>query len=174
VVSNNYINPAFCGWAAEVAEYAPAPGVDDKWRDATKALGYVTGDNYDVVSLGELSQEQIDAGVAPGMISLKTSVPVCDKTGPDFALFENAFGYYIGALFAELGYVEVSSDTNLVVDAPDSVGKGQELIISGTLMDIGGVPAAGQTIEFEVWEPTWGGSKPNSINCNLFSLFSYI
>ena len=62
--------------------------------------------------------------------------------------------------------VEVSSDTNLGVDNPESVGKGQELIISGTLLDIGGVPAAGQTIEFEVWEPTWGGSKPNSINCN--------
>jgi len=110
VVSNNYINPAFCGWAAEVAEYAPAPGVDGNWDDATKSLGYVTGDNYDIVSLGELNQDQIDAGVAPGMISLKTSVPVCDKTGPDFAVFENAFGYYDGALFAELGYVEVSSD----------------------------------------------------------------
>jgi len=36
--------------------------------------------------------------------------------------------------------VEVSSDTNLVVDAPDSVGKGQELVISGILIDIGGVP----------------------------------
>ncbi len=62
--------------------------------------------------------------------------------------------------------VEVSSDTNLVVDAPDSVGKGQELVISGTLLDIGGVSAAGQTIEFEVWEPSWGGSKPSTIRCN--------
>ncbi len=62
--------------------------------------------------------------------------------------------------------VEVSSDTNLVVDAPDSVGKGQELVISGTLIDIGGVPAAGQTIEFEVWEPTNGGSKPGTVRCN--------
>jgi len=62
--------------------------------------------------------------------------------------------------------MEVSSDTNLVVDAPDSVGKGQELVISGTLLDIGGVPAAGQTIEFEVWEPSWGGSKPNTIRCD--------
>jgi len=62
--------------------------------------------------------------------------------------------------------IEVSSDTNLVVDAPESVGKGQELVISGTLLDIGGVPAAGQTIEFEIWEPNWQGNKPSSIRCN--------
>ena len=58
------------------------------------------------------------------------------------------------------------SDTNLVVDAPESVGKGQELVLSGTLLDIGGVPAAGQTIEFEIWEPNWQDNKPSNIRCN--------
>jgi len=62
--------------------------------------------------------------------------------------------------------IEIFSDTNLIVDAPGSVGKGQELIISGTLLDIGGVPAGGQTIEFEVWEPTGWGNKPNTVRCN--------
>ena len=62
--------------------------------------------------------------------------------------------------------VEVSSDTDLVVNAPESVGKGQELVVSGTLVDIGGVPAVGQTIEFEVWEDNWQGDKPSSVRCN--------
>ena len=61
--------------------------------------------------------------------------------------------------------IEIFSDTNLVVNAPASVGKGQELVVSGTLIDIGGVPAVGQTIEFEVWEPNWQGNK-GSVNCN--------
>jgi hypothetical protein len=63
--------------------------------------------------------------------------------------------------------IEIFSDTILVVDAPESVGKGQELVVSGTLVDLGGVPAVGQTIEFEVWEPSgWGGNKPSTPNCN--------
>ena len=62
--------------------------------------------------------------------------------------------------------IEIFSDTNLIVDAPESVGKGQELVVSGTLLDIGGVPAGGQTIEFEVWEPTGWGNKPNTVRCN--------
>tara|TARA_B110000881_G_scaffold129655_1_gene113921 strand:+ start:1 stop:4191 length:4191 start_codon:yes stop_codon:yes gene_type:complete len=61
--------------------------------------------------------------------------------------------------------IEIFSDTNLVVNAPASVGKGQELVVSGTLIDIGGVPAVGQTIEFEVWEPNWQGNK-GSVRCN--------
>ena len=62
--------------------------------------------------------------------------------------------------------IEIFSGTILVVDAPESVGKGQELVVSGTLVDIGGVPAVGQTIEFEVWEPSWGGNKPSTVRCN--------
>jgi len=62
--------------------------------------------------------------------------------------------------------VEVSSDTVLTVSAPSSVGKGQNLIVSGTLLDIGNVPASNEEIEFEIWEPGWGGGKPNNIRCN--------
>ena len=62
--------------------------------------------------------------------------------------------------------VEISSDTVLTVSAPSSVGKGKELIVSGTLLDVGGIAAANEEIEFEIWEPGWGGGKPNSIRCN--------
>ncbi len=71
---------------------------------------------------------------------------------------------YLGVDGPEL--VEVYTDTNLTVDAPASVGKGQELVVSGSLLDIGGVAAPGETLAFEVWEPAWGGSKPGTIRCN--------
>ena len=61
--------------------------------------------------------------------------------------------------------VEISSDTALTVSAPSSVGKGKELIVSGTLLDIGGIAAANEEIEFEIWEPGWGGGKPG-VRCN--------
>lgn len=51
---NNYVNPVFQGWATSVVEYRPAPGVATTWQMAAKALGPVTGDPFDVVSLGEL------------------------------------------------------------------------------------------------------------------------
>jgi hypothetical protein len=62
--------------------------------------------------------------------------------------------------------VEVSTDTVLTVDAPASVGKGQELVVTGSLLDIGGVAAPGETLAFEVWEPDWWGNKPTTIRCN--------
>ena len=46
------------------------------------------------------------------------------------------------------------------------MGKGKNLIVSGTLLDIGGVAASDEEIEFEIWEPTLFGGKPNSVNCN--------
>ena len=54
--------------------------------------------------------------------------------------------------------IDVFSDAVLVMDAPPSVGKGLDLIISGTLKDIGDVPIVGETIEFDIWE----GGNPDS------------
>ena len=62
--------------------------------------------------------------------------------------------------------VEISSDAVLTISAPSSVGKGQDLIVSGTLLDVGGVAAVNEEIEFEIWEPTFWGGKPNSVRCN--------
>ena len=62
--------------------------------------------------------------------------------------------------------IEISSDAVLTVSAPSSVGKGQDLIVSGTLLDIGGVAASNEEIEFEIWEPGFGGGKPGTVRCN--------
>ena len=70
---------------------------------------------------------------------------------------------YLGVDGPEL--VEVYTDTVLTVDAPTSVGKGQELVVSGSLLDIGGVAAPGETLEFELWEGSSSQGKP-SVDCD--------
>jgi hypothetical protein len=113
------LNPIFRGWADVVDSYEPAPGVGTDWDDPELALGPVTADNFDIVSLGDLSQSQINAGVPPGQITLSFSETIRDRKGYDFVIFENAFlsawtkpeyGIIAGKMIAELGYVEVSSD----------------------------------------------------------------
>ena len=113
------LNPAFAGWATAVADYSPAPGVasDDQfthndWTVATRALGPATGDNFDIVSLGDLDASQLATNAVPGSITLSFATPIADKAGPDFAVFENAYvvSGTDGNVFAEFGYVEVSSD----------------------------------------------------------------
>ena len=113
------INPIFRGWATSVVSYEPAPGVDLQWTDPNKALGAATGGNvFGIVSLGDLEEHQIDARVSPGQITLSFGEPIRDGNGYDFAVFENglvslkdtAAGSIAGQMFAELGYVEVSSN----------------------------------------------------------------
>ena len=68
--------------------------------------------------------------------------------------------------------IEIYSDSNLVLDNPESVGKGQDLIASGTLLDAGGVPVEGATLTVYLWEdPYWGTPNCNNswpaILCNI-------
>ena len=80
--------------------------------------GPATGDRLDIVSLGDLDQSQIGAGIEPGQITVTFTEPVSDGVGYDFAIFENGLvsnanystGSVTGQMFAELGYVEVSSN----------------------------------------------------------------
>jgi hypothetical protein len=86
--------------------------------DTNKALGPATGNNLDIVSLGDLDSGQIGQGVPAGQITLSFSEPVSDCNGYDFVVFENGLvslintggGSIKGQMFAELGYVEVSSN----------------------------------------------------------------
>ncbi|MFW6146431.1 MAG: dockerin type I domain-containing protein [Planctomycetota bacterium] len=114
------LNDAFVGWATEVIAYLPGPAVDIGWDDPTFALGPATGFEYDVVSLGDLTAADIAAHLAdpdgagvphPGSITLAFDVTIADGPGPDLAAFENGFSR-TGApsFFAELAYVEVSTD----------------------------------------------------------------
>ena len=145
---NNSVNPIFKGWATTVVAYAPAPGVAATWMNPNKALGAVTGDNFDVVTLGELFSPTSPPPVgtlppyggtgsgysgdpnnktdgfacvgydSPGYITLGFGTAITNGEGADFAVFENAFtsnyttpgGSVAGQVFAELAFVEVSTD----------------------------------------------------------------
>lgn len=113
----NYVNPIFFGWAASVAEdgYAPAPGVSSDWKKSGYALGPVTGDNFDVVSLGDLNATQLASNTDPGAITVEMDNPLADLPGADFVVFENTLisgglSGVAGQVAADLGYVEVSSN----------------------------------------------------------------
>ena len=114
---HNVVNPLFTGWAAGCVSYEPtsdiAPG--GGWDNPGKALGPVTGDRADVVSLGELTAVAIESGAAAGRITLTFDRPIRNGLGADFAVFENGFIDYLtpaflGKFFAELAYVEVSTN----------------------------------------------------------------
>ena len=124
------VNPVFKGWATSVVEYQPydlQELVDyaanpwsggNEYFNPEKALGEVTGSNVDIVSLDDMNQSEIDAWLAdpdsgngPGYITLGFDTGICNGEGYDFAVFENAFGS-ANSVFAELGYVEVSTNGN--------------------------------------------------------------
>ena len=114
---DNFVNPLFFAWADEAVEYAPtlySVGFSDPYY----ALGAVSGDNFDIVSLGDMDAAAITNEDPPGTITLKLARPVSDLTGADFVVFENGIiaesvtndGAVIGQIFGELAYVEVSAD----------------------------------------------------------------
>jgi len=122
------LNPIFRGWATGYKDYVPADSDwwGGSWNEPARALGPVTGDNFDIVSLGDLDDSEIVSGAQPGEITLIFGDPclpgdanhIRDVNGYDFAVFENGFmsGYDTGAgsvrgqMLAELAYVEVSSN----------------------------------------------------------------
>ena len=111
ITGNNQVNPLFVGWATDYQDYRPAPGVLEQWQTPEQALGEVTGAFDSIVSLGELTAEQIAAAVMPGQITLTFDRPIQNGEGADFAVFENGFGFAdTGKLFAELAFVEVSTN----------------------------------------------------------------
>lgn len=100
-------NPIFTAWASGYVNYLPSPGVSAGNDVLQNAFG--PADNV-IVSLGDLEQTQIDAGAAPGEIALTFGRAIYNGPGADFAVFENSTYYEGWGFFAELGYVEVSSN----------------------------------------------------------------
>lgn len=92
-------------WADGYEDYVVGADVNASWQTPNKALGSGTSSTGDIVSLGN-----------HGRITLKFSMGIKNGAGYDFVVFEN--GFISGGpnnVFAELGYVEVSSDgTNFV------------------------------------------------------------
>lgn len=107
-------NPAIVGWATGYLDYAPALDVVPPFDDPAKALGPATGEVLDTVSLGEREAGSPDP---PGAITLTFDAPIVDGAGPDLVVFENTFPSATG-LFAELAYLEVSTDGEVFARFP--------------------------------------------------------
>ncbi len=107
--------PAFAGYAihemvdwgtwADTLERGPVDIAHPEWGTASyglaeDALGPALGDTLTVVSLGD-----------GGSMTLEFDIAIPDGPGDDFAVFENSFYDNVsGDLFAELAFVEVSSN----------------------------------------------------------------
>jgi len=121
-----HINPIFRGWAVDWTAYQPAR-VSQAYADPAQALGPVTGNALDVVSLGEVPESAMDTNTLPGWITLVFGDPndshdprhIRNGAGDDFVVFENGFtsaysvqtsGSVAGQLLAELAYIEVSTN----------------------------------------------------------------
>ena len=101
----------FLGWANGYVNYLPAVVGSSTWMDPTKALGPVTGNQFDIVALGDLDAAAILAGDPAGEITMTFAGPIRDGVDADFAVFENTFLESGNSqAFSELAYVEVSSD----------------------------------------------------------------
>ena len=117
----NFVNPIFFGWARSWSDYVRSDG-QSAFSDPSLTLGPVTGDEFDVVSLGDLTAVEILAGAPVGKVTLHFTdtlhpAPIRNLPGADFVVFENGViaqtgtgGAGVGGVFAELAYVEVSSD----------------------------------------------------------------
>lgn len=131
VNSTNYINPVFVGWASTVVAYEASDelgtyamnGIGTQFTFPQNALYPATGDVMNIVSLGDMDSNEITAylggtGYGPGYVTLGFDKAITNGAGADFAAFENGFisnyttgaGTAVGQLFAELGYIEVSTD----------------------------------------------------------------
>ncbi len=121
VNARNRVNPLFFGWAVSWSDYKRSDE-QEPYNDPNLALGPVTGDNFDVVSLGDLTATQIAAHAPVGRLTLQFTnaahpQAIHNLPGADFVVFENGLvagtgrgGAGTGGIFADLAYVEVSSD----------------------------------------------------------------
>lgn len=104
------IDPAIPSGSALFAEWADAIlpiGAGTHFAPRGSTAVSTTGYNC----LGDLDATQIANGDSPGYLTVTFPTGIRDGEGRDFAVFENGFKYGSpNGLFAELAYVEVSSN----------------------------------------------------------------
>ena len=122
----NYVNPLFAGFADDAINYLPS-GEDipnEMFTDPMAITGTPWNDaswNYVIICMGDMSLASLADyfGPAPSGIyhpgeitAVFNESPIMNGNGPDFATFENGFsaGWTTPEIFAELAYVEVSSN----------------------------------------------------------------
>ena len=106
------------GWATGVSAFAPGPrqagtnATPVNYGSAPSVLGPpdAAGATYPVVGPNPIPAAPVLSLGDGGSVTLTFSPPIADGEGPDFAVFENGFATTATGLFAELAFVEVSSN----------------------------------------------------------------
>ncbi len=103
VLNNPPINPSQIDyWATQIVDYSPGPQNIDVPGSPTASGGVPAN------ALGEADASIVSLGDG-GSITVSFDASFQNLPGADFAVFENAFSLR-GLVFAELGFVSVSSD----------------------------------------------------------------
>ncbi|QDU70383.1 hypothetical protein [Mucisphaera calidilacus] len=123
-------DPGITAWNGVLIDYSPAPGVGVSYRDPVTGYGSL-GELYDPANppatgqippfsgatqpfSGDVTDTDDEYGFTgyddPGSAVIELAHPLVDGPGFDFAVFENGFSGFAGGFFAELAFVEVSSD----------------------------------------------------------------
>jgi hypothetical protein len=122
----NYINPAFAGFADDYVNYDnsgqyiyndfdkyPEAITGRPWNDAGWNAVIITLGDMDLEMLADYFGPSPSGDYHPGQITaVFNESPIVNGEGHDFATFENGFssGWTTPYIFAELSYVEVSSN----------------------------------------------------------------
>jgi hypothetical protein len=122
----NYVNPAFAGFADDVASFSPSGqyNYDPHFQDPMSITGRPYNDAgwvYQIITLGDMDLAMLadyfgpapSGDYHPGQVTASfQQCPIVNGPGPDFATFENGFvlGWTTAEIFGELAYVEVSSN----------------------------------------------------------------
>lgn len=102
-------DPLLTRFADSVVDFSPATtALIADVTDPTAALGAPNIDSTPAVSLVSLGDPS--PGEAAGSITLGFESPINNSLGEQFAIFSNPFTFGEGSVFAELAFVEVSSD----------------------------------------------------------------
>lgn len=122
----NYVNPIFAGFADNYVNYFPSGEniynemfmnpeaiTGAPWNDAGWVYVIITMGDLGLANLADYHGPAPSGTYAPGEITATfDECPIVNGPGPDFATFENGFsaGWTTPEIFAELAYVEVSSN----------------------------------------------------------------
>jgi hypothetical protein len=114
--TTNSIDPAIRSNSSQFVEWADAI---DPARTYFAPRGSTAISATGFNCLGDLSAAEIAAGALPGYLTVTFPTGISNGSGADFAVFENGFTYGSpNGLFAELAYVEVSSNGTDFVQFP--------------------------------------------------------
>ncbi|MEQ9455464.1 MAG: DUF4465 domain-containing protein [Phycisphaeraceae bacterium] len=150
-------DPRITAWNGSLADYSPAPGVNPNFDDPTTGFASL-GDLYDpnnppptgqippfsgitIPFSGDINDTTDPYGFTgidnPGSATIQLAHPIVDGPGFDLAVFENGFTTSANQLFAELAFVEVSSDGTTFARFPStSLSTPDDLIGSGAFTSL--------------------------------------